>query len=276
MGTSKSKPDAPPSAPLVPPWANQDPMPPPSPPDPMPDPGNVTPEAEPAINQNDLAEPYRYKGFRTALGQFSRSGDKAHAKSALGHWSRTSAGGASNGSRRLGRAISSGGTAIAAFANALANRPPPEGAALDVRSLNGQPVEVAIEAIVNSFCPPGILDEELARVAIGEAFAVALGQLETFNPASISSDAVRIVTLAFVTELVFNAVAGDAGKSLANAPDVATAAKRERDLRSLVKEVVDVVGSPLLSSAGYLLTRETVAEVVNQIVRAAEMEMASW
>lgn len=98
MGTSRGRPDAPPRAPLVPPWADKDPNPPETPQAPEAKPKKIPVPESPAIpvpkvSPLDLAPPRRYSGFRTALGRFSKSGARDDARTALGHWARTSVGG---------------------------------------------------------------------------------------------------------------------------------------------------------------------------------------
>jgi hypothetical protein len=274
MGTSQSKKDARPGASLIPPWADGDPQ----PSDPADDvtgneafvpPTALMPPVLPA------APPRRYAAFRSALGRFASSGDRAEARRALGHWVRTSRGGSASGARSVGRATRSGAAALAGLARAAAGAPPLDGA-VDVRSLAGLPSEVAIRRIVDAFCPSGILDEELARLAMDEALAHALGGADTFDPAALDANAVRIATLTFAAELVFISVTGDAGNSLAAAPTITAAAQRENDVRALVHEVADVVGTPILATAGNVLTPAGMNALVAQLVAAVQEEMSTW
>ena len=161
-------------------------------------------------------------------------------------------GGSRAGTARVARAARTGGAALAGVARAGAGLPPVAGA-LDVRTLAGLTVNLAIDRIVDAFCPPGILDEDVARLAVGEALATALSGIDTFDPSALDANSVRVATLAFVGELVFVQIAGDGGKSLAAAPSPTAAAVREAALRSLVHEVADLVGTPILEAAGNLL-----------------------
>ena len=273
MGTSQSKRDAPPAAALTPPWANQDPPPPELSPNPDAPPNKPIPV--PQLPPVEVAPPRRYAGFRFALGRFASSGDQRDARAALGHWARTSTGGARAGSSRVARAARTGGAALDGFARGIAGQPPVTGS-LDVRSLAGLSVSVAVERIVDAFCPPGILDEDTARLAIGEALATALTGADTFDPNAIDTNAVRIATLTFAAELVFLSVAGDGGAALAAAPSPAAAAQRESDIRSLVREVTDTVGTPILAAAGNILTPAAMAGLVSQLVEVVLTEMATW
>lgn len=200
----------------------------------------------------EIAEPRRYAGFRTALRRFAGSGERNDARTALGRWASRSVGGGTAGSRRTARAARTGGAALAGLARAGAGQPA-EAGALDIRTLAGQPIEAAISAIADAFMPSGILDEVAARLAMEQALATALGGVDTFDPGALDPNAVRVATLAFVSELVFVQVAGDAGRSMAAVGPLA-AAQREADIRALVREVVDLVGTPLLDAAGAVLS----------------------
>lgn len=287
MGTSRPKPDAPPASPLVPPWADQDPAPPAPPPVPLPEDPVPEPEDDPGPpadevvdgddgddNPWEIAEPRRYAGFRTALSRFAGSGDRNDARTALGRWAKRSVGGGTVGSRRAARTARTGGAALAGLARAGAGQPPEPGA-LDIRTLAGQSVEAAIGAIVDAYMPPGILDEVAARLAMEQALATTLGGFDAFDPGALDANAVRIATLAFVSELVFVQVAGDAGRSMAAVGPVA-AAQREADIRALVREVVDLVGAPLLDAAGAVLSAQRMSALISQLVRETLTEVATW
>ena len=276
MGTSKSRPDPSPGRQLVPSHANADPAPAGSPVDQQqplsPAPGS--PPAAPPPPPPQPAPPRRYAGFRSALGRFAATGGTGAARQALGHWARTSVGGSSAGTARVARATRTGGAALAGLARAINDLPPVPGA-LDVRSLAGLPVETAIDRIVDAFCPPGILDEDVARLAIGEALHSTLAGPDDFDPSRIDARAVQVATLAFVAELVFLEIVGVAGESLTKAPSPAAAVERERELRDVVREVADVVGTPLLGTSGSL-TPEQMSAVVARIVSAVIAEMETW
>lgn len=284
MGTSRPRPDAPPESPLIPPWADQDPIPPAPPEEPLPEDPVPEPEDDPGPpadevvegddDMDELAEPQRYRGFRIALGRFAHSGTRDDARTALGRWAKKSMGGGSAGARRVARAARTGGAALAGLARAGAGEAP-EGGALDVRTLAGQPIEAAIGAIVDAFMPPGILDEVAARLAMEQALAEALGTADTFEPTAMDANAVRIATLAFIAELVFVQVAGDAGRSLAAVGPVA-AARREADIRSLVREVVNLIAAPVLVATGAVLSGQRMSALISQALRETLEEIATW
>lgn len=278
MGTSQGKPDAPSGAPLVPPWAAKDPAP-PSPAQqvsgqPQATPIQGAPPAAPIAAQ-DPAPPRRYANFRRALGRFATSGARDDARTAMGHWARTSSGGSRKYSRRLARSARTGGAALVGLARAGAGAAPLPGG-IDIRSLAGQPMDSAIDKIVEAFCPPGILDEETIRLAMGEALEVALGSADTFDPAAIDENAIRIATLSFVGEMVFLGIVGDAGESLSAAPSPTAAVERESDIRALVREVTDVLATPELHAAGGTMTPRAMSTLISRLISEAVAEIETW
>ncbi len=277
MGTSGSKPDGRKGSPLIPPWADQDPPrpdPPPPPDNGDPDPLPKPPPPAPPPPPENVSPEGRYRDFRVAYGNFARTGSTQSAREALGHHARTSAGGGRTAAARTARAARSGGGALASFAaSATTGQAPVSG--FNIRSLAGQSIDSAIAQIVDAFCPPGILDEEMARIAMGEALAVALEGVDTFDPDAVDAEAVRIATLTFVSELVFLEVASDGGNALAQAPSQTSAVQRELDLRDLIREVADDVGTPILTASS-LLTAADFTRLVTRLVELVNRELAKW
>ncbi|MGC3999583.1 MAG: hypothetical protein QM767_19910 [Anaeromyxobacter sp.] len=130
--------------------------------------------------------------------------------------------------------------------------------------------------IVDAFCPPGILDDEWARIAVGEALATALEGVDVFDPTALDANAIRIATLALAAELVFVAVAGDAGRALAGAASPAAAVQRENDIREVIHEAAQAVGGEVMDSWGDSLTPASMTALVRRLVEVVEEEMARW
>jgi len=257
MGTSRSKPDPPPGAPERPPWANRDPA----------------PSSPPPVTNPPSAPPRRFASFRTDLRRFAESGDREDARTALGSWARTGRSGG-GGSVIGGRASRTAAAVLSRLAQAHTGAPPAEGG-IDVRGLSGLDVETAIERIVDELCPPGILDEELARLAIAEALREALADSTVFDLVKIDADVVQLAILLFVAEMVFVTVMGDGASALQGAPSPAVAVQREATIRSLTREVTDHVGRPLLEGAGSL-SQTDIRTVISRIAAAAHEEIATW
>ncbi len=234
----------------------------------------ANPQPDAATPPEEVLEPRRLAGVRRSLKQFMTTGDQADARRALGHYSRGSAGGGAAGARRLGRAARAGGGAISALSQAASGQPAPPGG-FDLRTLAGRPVAEAVDAIVNAFCPPGIIDEDTIRAAVGEALTEALAGLDQFDPNAINDYTVLVATRSFVAELVFGAVAAEQGQAAENVPPQQAIA-RENDLRALVREVTDVIATPIIQAAGAALSQPRVTQLVTQITTAVFEEMAGW
>lgn len=272
MGTSQSKPSAKPGSPLVPSWADQDPPPPGDAPPP-----ERTPDDPPAPDtaaDAEVFEPRRLAGMRRALKRYMSSGDRNDARRALGHFSRGSAGGGAAGARRLSRAARVGSGVIAALSQVASGQSvAPSG--FDLRTLTGLPVARAVDAIVDAFCPPGIVDEDNIRAAVGEALTEALAGLDQFDPEAINDYTVLIATRSFIAELVFGAVMAEQGQASEDVSPLQAIA-RENDLRALVREVTDAMGTPIIQGAGSALSQERVSQLVNQITTVIYEEMSGW
>lgn len=264
MGTSASRPNIRPGKPLVPPWADQDPPPPGANPPPPPPPSQPTFEAG------------HTTGFRRAMGDFYRTGDSGDARTALGRYARGSSLGGGGGAAglRVARAARTGGAAFGALSSAIADQAPPAGS-LDLRTLAGRPVNEAIDAIVDAFCPPGILDEDAIRLAMNEALAEALDGLDKFDPTALDDFASLVAIRCFVAELVFSEVMAAQGASGTDvSPEQAVA--RENDIRTVVRDTTDLQATPILQSAQGPLSPVQIEGLVKAVVAAVGREIASW
>ena len=261
MGTSQSKPSARGGSPLVPSWGEKDP--------PPPD-GDTPPPAPP---EHEQLEPNRTAGFRTALGRFYRTGDGDEARRALGHFSRKSFGGGGAAGRRFARAAVSSGAAISALSMAALGQAPATG--FDVSTLAGRPVSEAIDAIVDAFCPPGILDEDGIRAAMAKSLAEILQGVDTFDPQALDPAAILMCMRAFVAELVFQAVMAEEGEAK-NGVSPLQAVQRENDIRALVRDTTDREATPILQNTQGPLSPKQVEGLVGAILTEVGKELASW
>lgn len=268
MGTSQSKPPLKGGKPLVPSWGEQDP----AAPDGAPPAAESAPtDVAPAPNPADTLPPRALTGMRRALRAYYGSGDPATGRRAVGRFARTAGAG---GAARYARASRSGGAAFAGMMRAAAGLEPSPGA-LDVRTLAGRPLEDAISAIVDAFCPSGILDEEAIRLAMGEALFEVLGDDGVFRPEAMDDRSLLVAARCFVAEVVFASMMAESGQSADQVPP-AQAIARENGLRDLIREVADHVGTPLLQEAGALLTPQTMQAVVQRITDTVLTELREW
>lgn len=136
-------------------------------------------------------------------------------------------------------------------------------------------MEEAIAEIVDAFCPPGILDEEAARVAIAEALLEALGDAPTFDPAAVNDQTIVVATTCFVAELVFASVITEQG-AMASDVSPTLAMRRENSLRELVREATDHIATPMIQQEGAALDPARLNSIVIEIASAVYRELAQW
>lgn len=202
------------------------------------------------------------------------TGDRSAGRSALGRYARAMGG--AQAVARHARATRTGGAALSALASvAQANGAAVVVAGFDLGTLAGLPLEEAITTIVDQFCPPGILDEDVVRSAIAEALFEALGEHMLFDLQAVTDHVVVVATVCFVAELVFASVATEQGKSAENVSP-ATAVQRENALRDLVRAATDEIATPIVQRNGGSLDPAGLDGIVAQITSAVYGEMARW
>ncbi len=202
------------------------------------------------------------------------SGDSADARRALGHYARGSAGGGSAGGARVARSARIGGAVISALSDMVSGTPVVQNR-LNLASLAGRPVVDAVAAIVDAFCPPGIIDEDLLRAAIGEALTEAFDGLDNFEPAAVDDYAIVVATRILIAELVFHTISAEQGQAAEDVPPL-QAVDRENQLREMVREVTDVAATPAIQAAGSALSETQVSQLVQDIVTRVFEEMSRW
>lgn len=184
--------------------------------------------------------------------------------------------GGSRASARHARAARTGGAALSALASvARASGAPVVVVGFDLGTLAGRPLEEAIAAIVDEFCPPGILDEDMVRSAMAEALFEALGDQVVFDLNAVTDHVVVVATVCFVAELVFSSVAAEMGTSAENTPPAA-AVQRENALRDLVRAAADEIATPIVQRTGGSLDPAALGGLVAEITSAVYEEMARW
>ena len=145
----------------------------------------------------------------------------------------------------------------------------------DLGTLAGRPLEDAITAIVDRFCPPGILDEDVVRASMAEALFEALGDAAVFDLNAVTDHVVVAATVAFVAELVFASVSAEQAASAENV-SAETAVKRENDLRDLVRAAADHIATPIVQRTGGAFAPAALEGIVVEITSAVYGEMSQW
>lgn len=224
MGTSKSSPGPGGGSPLVPPWADLD-------------------EAGPG----PAPDPQRFRSFRIALGKYIGKNDPAYLKTALGHYARTSAGGAGTAARRFAPAAKAGAALLGTIADLAAGGTGEAESGVNLSALAGRDIESVIEAIVEALCPVGSSgDSDAIRIGLSEALAECLEDQDTFDPTALTEEMIIELGLAYIEEEVCLRIILDSGAAFEKLDDPVASIDKENELRQLVRVVVDQCGGPAL------------------------------
>lgn len=215
MGTSTSSKGPHSTSPLVPSWADNDGQ----------GPGN-----------NQLEQ--RFRGFRATLGQAASvgGGNTSDLKKALGHYAKSATGGKSNGARRFSSMIGAGGSLFDTLRSLQSGS---DTNSLNISDLQGQPVDVVIDKIIDSLIQVNG-DSERIRAAMNEALAEALDGFATFDFSKITDDIVVDMMINYLTQCIFEQIILDSKTALDKADTPEKAEKLESNLLELIKTSVDL------------------------------------
>jgi hypothetical protein len=219
MGTSTSSRGPNNNSPLVPPWADVD---------------GAGPGPEP--------QPNRFRSFRTSLGRFVASGDRAYLHKALRGYARSATGGSAVGPRRFGAMAQVAGSLYGVL-NQL--RTDPYNAPVNLRALAGRPTREAISAIVDALVPENG-DADRVRAALNEALSICLDGEASFDFNNITDEVLMEVLVVYTAQCVFEQVVMDSDRAFAKADTPRQAEDAERDLLELVRAVTEKHMRPLL------------------------------
>lgn len=233
MGTSSSSRGPSGRSPLVPSWADATPG------VPLPSPDGQ-----------------RFRAFRTEFGRYA-SGDGGSLRTALGHYARTATGGQSVGPRRFGSAYQAGGSLFGALGDLAAGGNGTAFAGVDLSGLAGRTLSVAVQEIARALAPENG-DADRIQVAIQEAFAEVLPDVEIFDPATLSPDNLIAIMVEFLTRILFQQVVEDAGSAWNKAPSDTRTAHAEGELFDLIHIAIDRHLGPRLAAARGQLPRADV------------------
>ncbi|MGA4744641.1 hypothetical protein [Acinetobacter junii] len=215
MGTSTSSKGPHSTSPLVPSWADNDGQ----------GPGN-----------NQLEQ--RFRGFRATLGQAASvgGGNTSDLKKALGHYAKSATGGKSNGARRFSSMIGAGGSLFDTLRSLQSGA---DTNSLNISDLQGQPVDVVIDKIIDSLIQVNG-DSERIRAAMNEALAEALDGFATFDFSKITDDIIVDMMINYLTQCIFEQIILDSKTALDKADTPEKAEKLESNLLELIKTSVDL------------------------------------
>jgi hypothetical protein len=170
-------------------------------------------QADPAVQQAQIAPSGRFGGARRALGEYVSSGNRGALKRALGHYSRRGIGGASKAASRM-RASTSAGAGLFNFLQGVrdSNDTRVRDWVTQLTSRNLSAYEVADEIIVQVISTGGSLDEESCRDSIAQAMSDFLAIDADVDLLNMDNDSIWTVIELFMANEAFNRINLDIGQ----------------------------------------------------------------
>lgn len=253
MGTSRSHPGPNGRTPLVPSWAN-----------------------EAAGGEGPVPAPTerRFTGFRSGLGKFVASGDRAALGAALRSYARSGSGGARHATARVAPATKTLSALFGAIGRAQGVPGADGDGALDLRSLAGRPANEAIEAILDTLCPPGgVADSDEIRTAMNEALAEMLAGEAIFDPDLLTPDDGLVLVERFLCETLFSRMVLEGGKAFDRTSDPVAQVRAETEFRNVIRASVGAHLPAVLPVQGSFFTRAAIDSAVGALI---ERVWADW
>ena len=238
MGTSISSSGPGSGVPLIPPWVNDlDTAAPMSPEDEQ--------EAEddaksPQQVNPEIAPTGRFKGARSNLGQFARSGSSDGLNRGLGHYVRKGLGGSRRARQRMAGTARKAGALYGVLHALSSGTSPAIDLGINATQLAGRPAREIVDRIVEALSPSdGTHDVEASRRSI----SCALCELITIEPmadlTALTQEQIELAMQLFIGEDICRRIELDVGQAiLDNAPDPPTAIGRLAQMCRYVKQAV--------------------------------------
>ena len=232
MGTSTSSKGTNGQSPLVPSWANEDSQ-------PLPDIGrNLT-------------------GFRGELGKAAAGKSGNHLKKAIGQYAKHATGGRNTGPKRYQKMIKAGGGLFNILKNIQAGN---DYLSLKFSDLNGQPVDIVIDKIIETILEVGG-DSERIRASLNQSLSKCLDGLEEFDASQISDDLIIDLMLNYTAEFLFEEIMLDSRTSFDKADTPEKVLELENDLHALIESCVDKHMNEKLQENRDTLTRNDIEDI---------------
>jgi len=212
MGTSQSSKGPSSNVSLVPHWADDEPQ------KPLPAP-----------------IPGRFRQFRHSMTKYAKTGDKEQLKTALGHYARTSTGGATVAVRRFGNVIKAGSSLLGLLNNGQTQPNEPN---LNLEQLSGKTIEEAVSIIANTLTPING-DGERIRISINNALIESLDGVTNIDLSIMTNDILSSILINYITENIFLDILLNSGNSFNNTKTLSEEIKMENTLCELIKVLTD-------------------------------------
>jgi len=239
MGTSQSSNGPSSTVSLVPPWADDQPQ--------IPLPAPI---------------PGRFRQFRRSMTEYAKTGKKEQLKIALGHYARTSTGGATVAVRRFGNIIKAGGSLLELLKTGQTQAHEPS---LNLEQLSGKTTEEAISIISDALTPTNG-DGERIRTSINNALVDAFDGIIKIDLSIMTDDILVSVLINYLTENIFLDVILNSGNSLNDANTLSEKIGMENDLHELIKVLTDTKFAKYLNGDIRTISLSQINQLQRQVI----------
>ena len=267
MGTSASSSGPAGRVPLIPPWVPEPEIEPAVAPD-----GGQGPEIdEPVVMPPappPLAPAGRFRGARTHLGQYARSGSEGGLRRGLGHYVRTGLGGSRNASRRMVSTAMKAGALHGVLYALSSGTAPQVDLGIDPAGLEGRPAREIADRIAEALSPSdGTLDSEASRTSMSWALCEFMRREPEADLLSLTLEQIELAVELFIGADICSRIELDVGKTILDrAPDPATAVERFQEMKRYVRQVV-AARFRLRSTDSGPLTRRQAVQLADRVIQ---------
>lgn len=271
MGTSASSGGPGGGVPMIPPWVSPIPAQGDAPDSGMQTQGSlnpVLPDSNTQPSTQGLALPGRFRGSRTSLGRFARTGSQDDMRAGIARYVRTGLGGARRASQRMSATSKTVGSLYGVLDTLSRGQAFAPGHALEAARLVGRSSEEIRDLIIEFIRPvDGTQDAEASRDSMARAFSELLEAEPATDLTALSHEQIDSVTHAYVAHDIWHRIQLDVGKAvMEKAPDYRAAVNRLQEMSDYVREKVAACFRRRADS-GTRLTRENAASLTNEVMR---------
>lgn len=183
-------------------------------------------------------KPYRFQAFRVSLGKFVANGERTDLLRALGHYARTSTGGASIAPRRFGPMVKAARTLFDILSSLNENEVPLKEATSDLVLLEGADTDMVIQLIVQAATPTNG-DADRIMVSLTRAMSEAMRDISNFHSSQCNENMRSEVMLTYVAVYLFEQILLDSRDAFIKASAARQSAYAESQLLEIITSAVD-------------------------------------
>lgn len=149
------------------------------------------------------------------------------------------------GPRRYGPAYTAGGGLFSVLGEMQTGGSGEASTGVDLSAIVGRSVDEAAQEIARVLAPENA-DADQIKSAIQEALAESLPEMQVFDPAALTEDQIILITVQFLSLVLFQQVTSDAGSAWNKSDSANRTVQAEATFLDLIRTAVDKYLSPLL------------------------------